>query len=114
LPPVGIWKDIRLEGYSQARLEQVHLRQEHTRGQVEILIRCAIQRWGASSLTLNVGIMSPNGELIEQEATFTSQDEMLVKVPIPNPDLWWPNGYGSQPSIMSELTLQGGASQRCS
>src|SRR5512143_596974 len=29
LPPIGIWKDIRLEGYSTARLEDVHLRQTH-------------------------------------------------------------------------------------
>ncbi len=27
LPPIGIWKDIRLEGYSQAKLEDVHIRQ---------------------------------------------------------------------------------------
>ena len=29
LPPVGIWKDIRLEGYGAARLASVHLRQFH-------------------------------------------------------------------------------------
>ncbi len=30
LPPVGIWKDIRLEGF-EARLAEVHLRQAHAR-----------------------------------------------------------------------------------
>jgi len=29
LPPIGIWKDARLEAYSIAKLESIHLRQEH-------------------------------------------------------------------------------------
>jgi beta-mannosidase len=36
LPPVGIWKDIRLEGYGPARIDQVHLRQTHQSGQVRV------------------------------------------------------------------------------
>lgn len=32
LPSIGIWKDIRLEGQSSARLEDVHLRQVHHSG----------------------------------------------------------------------------------
>ncbi len=34
LAPIGIWKDIRLEGYSEARLAEVHLRQDHSGGKV--------------------------------------------------------------------------------
>ena len=36
LPPIGIWKDIRLEGCSEARLSEVHLRQDHDGGQVKV------------------------------------------------------------------------------
>ena len=36
LPPIGIWKDIRLEGRSTARLDDVHLRQSHAAGKVTI------------------------------------------------------------------------------
>jgi beta-mannosidase len=32
LPPIGIWKDIRLEGYDGARIEDVHLRQSTLMG----------------------------------------------------------------------------------
>ncbi len=39
LPPIGIWKDIRLEGYSEARLSEVHLRQDHANGQVTVEAR---------------------------------------------------------------------------
>ena len=31
-PPIGVWRDIRLEGRSVARLEDVHLRQRHAGG----------------------------------------------------------------------------------
>ena len=36
LPPIGIWKDIRLEGYRQAKLEDVHIRQFHADGKVTL------------------------------------------------------------------------------
>ena len=36
LPPIGIWKDIRLEGYEGARIEEVHLSQQHADGQVTV------------------------------------------------------------------------------
>ena len=32
LPPIGVWKDIRLEGRSAARWDDVHLRQYHKEG----------------------------------------------------------------------------------
>ena len=36
LAPIGVWQDIRLEGRSVARLDDVHLRQLHEGGQVTI------------------------------------------------------------------------------
>ena len=39
LPPVGIWKDIRLEAYGAARLAEVHLRQIHAGDQVKVEAR---------------------------------------------------------------------------
>ncbi|HAE84963.1 MAG TPA: beta-mannosidase, partial [Anaerolineaceae bacterium] len=36
LPPIGIWKDIRLESADDARIENVHLRQFHTEGEVRL------------------------------------------------------------------------------
>ena len=58
LPPIGIWKDIRLEGYSEARLAEVHLRQDHTDGQVTVEARITIERWGADA-TARQSYVSP-------------------------------------------------------
>ncbi len=68
LPPIGIWKDIRLEGYSEARLTEVHLRQDHTDGQVAVEVRVAVQRWGKVPLAAIVRITAPDGEILEKEA----------------------------------------------
>ena len=41
LPPIGIWRDLRLEAASTARLEDVHVRQEHGD---EVAIRRRLER----------------------------------------------------------------------
>ena len=56
----GVWKDIRLEGYSGARLAQVHLRQNHASGQVAVEVRVAVQQWDEAPLTAVVRITAPD------------------------------------------------------
>ncbi len=105
LPPIGIWKDIRLEGYSKARLAEVQLRQEHADGQVVVEVRTAIERWGEASLTAVVRITTPDGEVVEKDAAISAGNEVIVNVPISKPELWWPNGYGGQPLYQVEVSL---------
>ena len=106
LPPIGIWKDIRLEGYSQARLEDVHLRQQHNKGQVVVEARITVQRWVQSPLTAVIRITTPGGEILEQKAAIDANNEVMVKVPILKPQLWWPHGYGAQPLYQVETLLE--------
>ncbi len=105
LPPVGIWKDIRLEGYRVARLAEVHLRQDHSAGNVTIEARIAVEHWGDRPLSAVVAITCPNGEVIKQEAAIPEQGEVVLKAPVPDPQLWWPNGYGEQPLYPVEISL---------
>jgi beta-mannosidase len=107
LPPIGVWKDIRLEGYREARLKEVHLKQDHTNGQVVVEVRVAIQRWEQAPLSAFVHITAPDGEILENKASVNAGDEVTVKVPIPKPELWWPNGYGGQPLYQVEVSLLG-------
>ncbi len=105
LPPIGIWKDIRLEGYSKARFSEIHLRQEHVDGQVAVEVQVAVERWDGSPLTAVVHITTPDGELIEKDIEIPARGEATVKVPISRPELWWPNGYGGQPLYQVEVSL---------
>jgi beta-mannosidase len=108
LPPIGIWKDIRLEGYSEARIEEVHLQQHHFDSQVTVEAHLKVQHWGKLPLTAALRITSPDGKALGKEVVFNAQVEVIVKVPIPQPELWWPNGYGGQPLYQVEMILKGG------
>ena len=105
LPPIGIWKDVRLEGYSGARLAEVHLRQDHAGGEVTVGARIAAQNWSEARLAALVRVTAPDGKVLEKKAAITAQDESKVKVPIPKPELWWPNGYGKQSLYQVEVSL---------
>ncbi len=105
LPPIGIWKEIRLEGYSSARLDEVHLRQNHSEGRVTITARVITQRWSEAPLNTVVRITTPDGKVLENDAAVSTSGDVVVILPVPNPQLWWPNGYGAQPLYRVEVAL---------
>lgn len=105
LPPVGVWKDIRLEGYSNARFSNVHIQQKHEGGNVALQARFEIERWEETPLAVTTRITTPKGELIEAVAPVTQAGEAVVEIPIPEPELWWPNGYGEQPLYQVEVSM---------
>jgi beta-mannosidase len=130
LPPIGIWQDVRLEGRSVARLDDVHLRQQHENEQVTLAVTLNIERWQDESLTTKTVVLPPCGTLnIErwQDESLTavlrvvgpdgsemkvegqiSGDTQTLQVAIADPQLWWPNGYGNQPLYRVDLTLRAG------
>ena len=105
LPPVGIWKDLRLEGFSGARLDEMHLQQHHADGQVMVEARVSIQRWNHQLLTALVRVRAPDGEVTERRSAITPEGEAVIRIPIANPQLWWPNGYGQQPLYQVDVSL---------
>jgi len=107
LPPNGIWKDVRLEGYNQARLEDVHLRQSHENGAVTISADVTVNAWMDGALQVRLEVK----RLVD---SYTSQQVDVVDgraflgILIENPELWWPNGYGEQPLYDVVVTLENG------
>lgn len=105
LPPIGIWQDIRLEAYAGARITEVHLRQEHTGGQITVEARTAIQIWEEAHRSVILRLVAPDGQVFETHAEVASGSETALQVVIPNPQLWWPNGYGDQPLYQASVKL---------
>ncbi len=106
LPPIGIWKDLRLEAYNTARLDDVHVRQEHAGGQVTITVDATVQRWSDAALTVAVQVTAPDGSTREATAAVGANDTASLRVPIADPQLWWPNGYGDQPLYAVAVALR--------
>ena len=98
LPPVGIWKDVRLEGYSVARLYDVHLRQQHKDGNVAISACVSVARCTDANLCVELCLTGPDGQ--EQEAGVKLVDNQIdgtVTIDVADPQIWWPNDLGPQP-----------------
>jgi beta-mannosidase len=97
LPPIGIWKDIRLEGYEQVRIEDVRFSQQHDRDQVIVEARVSVQNWEETLCSAVMCVIAPDGQVYEIRTAVTPGNESKLQVVIPDPQIWWPNGYGAQP-----------------
>ena len=106
LPPIGIWKDIRLEAYQGARIDEVHLRQQHKDGQVEVSARVALQSWDEEPCKAVLQVTAPDGQVFETSAEISAGGENTLQVEVEDPQLWWPNGYGEQPLYKVSVKLQ--------
>ena len=105
LPPIGIWKEIRLEGYKDARIDQVHLRQQHADGWATVEASVTVQGWEQASRSAVMRIVAPDGQVFETSAPVAEDNGCTVQVTIPDPQLWWPNGYGVQPLYQVSVEL---------
>ena len=113
LPDAGIWRKVKLVGFSDARLDGVYIRQIHTEGCVELKLQVDVERIGQehirrfskeesrlAGLYTEVTLTEPSGK-----KHVYSHEEMLSGIVIQNPELWWPNGYGEQPLYTVEVKL---------
>jgi beta-mannosidase len=111
LPPIGIWKDIRLEGFS-TRLENIHLRQTFDGDLATISADINGEGRAPEESKAVISVTSPSGEKFLAEESLLSLDGddyfANLSVEIPDPQLWWPNGYGAQPLYNVEITLIAG------
>ncbi|HQE93744.1 MAG TPA: glycoside hydrolase family 2 protein [Anaerolineae bacterium] len=104
LPPIGVWKDIRLEGRSHARLADVHVRQQHNDGAVMVAATVTLERWDPLPFKALLRVTAPDGTVQHAQAVMTGDTQTLT-VQIDSPQLWWPNGYGAQPLYVVEIFL---------
>lgn len=90
----GIYKAMRLEAWTRNRFEQVRITQKHQKRHVQLMIA---PRLALSTPCEIRGIVSLNGKVVAE-----IRDNQAT---IPNPKLWWPNGYGEQPLYTVDLEL---------
>lgn len=104
LPPIGVWKDIRLEGFDTARLAQVHLRQFHANGAVRVEAGIEVDNW-SEALAASLQITAPDGAIHAARAVLQPGTDNRLAVEIEKPLLWWPNGLGEQPLYRVQVRL---------
>lgn len=104
LPPIGVWKDIRLEAFDSARLSEVHLRQSHENGKATVSARVEVENWNAP-LSAALIVTAPDGSEQAESISLTSASGAL-SIQVKNPQLWWPNGLGAQPLYQVRVLLK--------
>jgi len=100
LVTAGIWRPVRLEAWSTARIARVRplVTVEDGLGVVELHVEVERSRVEAPlAVEATVGGVRVRGEI---EGT-----EGVVRLEVPDVRLWWPRGYGEQPLYDVELTL---------
>lgn len=106
LPPIGIWKDIRLEGYDEMRIDEVHLSQQHVDGRVKVEAKVTGQAWEDRPCQVIMRLSAPDGQTFESSSVISRGKAGLLKVDVDHPQLWWPNGYGAQPLYKVTIELR--------
>jgi beta-mannosidase len=105
LPAIGIWQDIRLEGYSAARLADVHVRQRHAGKAVRVSARAAVECHAAAPLRLRAVLRAPDGTRLESAAP-VSEGTGEISLTVEHPRLWWPAGMGAQDLYRLAVSLE--------
>ncbi|MFC7265955.1 glycoside hydrolase family 2 protein [Streptomyces lutosisoli] len=100
LVTAGIWRPVRLEHWSTARIAHVRplVTVEHGLGRVELAVEVERTRVEAG-LTVEARV---GGVRASAAVDGTSG---VVRLEVPDVELWWPRGYGAQPLYEIELTL---------
>ncbi len=110
----GIWRGIRLSGFSVARLDDLRIEQAHEAGRVDLDIACRAQRAGgrepgrpAPALRARV-VLSQDGRVVAEGDAPVRRNGARLTLPVHEPRLWWPNGMGGQPLYTLAVELLDG------
>ena len=106
-PTAGIWRAIRIEGYTAARFADVRLHQQHHDGAVTLAVRAQVQQLADSDCSIRASI-SHAGTVVAQASGDAGCD-----LHVDQPALWWPNGLGEQPLYDVVVELVDAAGQVC-
>lgn len=121
LPDLGIFRPVYLLAEKKARLKEVYVRQAHEEGRArlsfDVLLEEAVAapcvpgeagagiEWRTAremldkKLEIRISLTAPDG----RHFAAGEGREIIVD----SPELWWPNGYGSQPLYAAHVVLLG-------
>ncbi len=113
LPDAGIWRDIRIEAFDTARLDEVAVSQDHREdGTVRLAVRLRADAADPGSiLRAWCTLTAPDGQVLRQSLDLAGGRGETVFA-IRNPQRWWPNGYGDQPLYRLQADLLDGTGPR--
>ncbi|WP_348697201.1 glycoside hydrolase family 2 protein [Duganella fentianensis] len=110
----GIWNAVQLQSWNVLRIDDLQLRQDHVDEQrAELAAIATLDAVAAGSVELRLWQTAPDGKrvLAVQQKTELKQGSNRIELPVhvPNPQRWYPNGYGAQALYRYELEVVQGS-----
>ena len=105
LVTAGIWRPVRLESWSRARLAQVRPIVSVAGADGVLTVAVRVERTGtgrALPLELRLDIAGVSADVVLP----AGQDECEVQATVPDVELWWPHTLGGQARHEARLTLR--------
>jgi beta-mannosidase len=102
LPTSGIWRPVRLEHWSTARLAQVRPLVTVHGGTGRVEVHLTVERTATGTAAPLTARATVAGTTVE---TRFDGDTATLALDVPDPELWWPRGRGEQPLYDLDLTL---------
>ncbi len=108
----GIWRPVKLIAFDEARIEGVQVNQISVNAdQANLVVHADVR--ASQSLTssrhieLAADVYAPDGSLIvkAKQTVHNIANKPSILLEIPNPQLWYPNGYGKQHLYTIQLRL---------
>ena len=112
----GIWQAVSLQASGPARLEDVWVRPQLAEDlqRAVVQVECRVSNPDQASGSLRVTLRQ-DGQAACAEAHCdlrAGETNLRLEIALEQPQLWWPNGYGSQPLYTAAIELQlAGAAQ---
>jgi len=94
----GVWRPVRLEAWDEARLRDLHVVQNHVdRSAAQLTAEVEVAAAGDADAVILVE--DPKDRRVSARQTVrlsAGLNRFALKLTIPDPQLWWPAGMGSQ------------------
>ncbi len=93
----GIWRPIRLRAWNRARFADVAVRQDHAGRGVQLDLTAELETVGRLKGLLAECVVQFGGQVVARAEAPVAGRRHAVRLRVPRPQLWWPNGLGEQP-----------------
>ena len=92
ISPTGIWRKVELQSWNDCKINNVYVIKDHLTDSVANLT-IGIEIESSTEKIINISAYS---KVYEDFKLKEGNNKFSVLIDIPNPELWWPNGYGEQ------------------
>ncbi len=92
ISPTGIWRKVELQSWNDCKINNVYVIKDHLTDSVANLT-IGIEIESSTEKIINISTYS---KVCEDFKLKEGNNKFSVLIKIPNPELWWPNGYGEQ------------------